>query len=220
MKKVITILTVVLLCAMMVLPAYAAEPGFVPSVTYKEVPEVESATMGETDVSNALVITSIKGAQDKTTDIDQDTRDALINAYTDLRKEKVELPLDHEYVVLEMVDISFTNQEHETELNKDDVTVTLKFDLGVSKDVKVSVLTYNDGKWTEIKSVVNNGDGTVTCVFDHFCPVVFSVPAAQYEGPTETGDNSQIMLWVFMMGAALAGIVVLSVLYFRKGNRA
>lgn len=226
MKRVITLLLVAMLCMAMVLPAYAAEPGFVPSVTYKDGPEIASAEVGGEDRSDCLVITSIKKAKEKTTDITQDARDLLLDVYTQLRKEKVKLPLEHEYVVLELLDISFKQSAcvekdhgHVEELDKEGTTITVKFELDVDKNMQLDVLTYTDGKWEKIKSVVNNGDGTVICEFEHFCPVAFCVPAAQYEGPTQTGDNAQIAMWLFLMAAALAGIVVLTILYFRGGNR-
>lgn len=226
MKRVITLLTVVVLCMLMVLPAYAAEPGFVPSVTYKDGPEVIDAKIDGADRSDCLVITSIKAAKEKSTDITQAGRDQLLDVYTKLRKETMKLPLDYGYVVLELLDITFKqtaciekNHGHMEELEKDGTSIVVNFKLDVAKETKLDVLTYTDGKWEKIKSVVNNGDGTVTCEFEHFCPVAFVVPADQYEGPTETGDNAQITLWIFLMAAALAGIVALSVLYFRNGNR-
>jgi len=225
MKRVITLLIVAVLCATMVLPAYAAEPGFVPSVTYKDGPEIEKALMGNEDRTDCLVITSIKAAKAKTTDITQAARDLLLDVYTELRKERMKLPLDHEYVVLELLDISFKQTAcierahgHMEELDKDGTSITVTFKLDVDTKMQLSVLTYTDGKWEQIKSVVNNGDGTVTCEFEHFCPVAFCVPAAQYEGPTQTGDDAQIGLWIFLMVAALVGIAVVSVMYLRSNK--
>ena len=41
MRKLICLMTVLLLCASLIMPAFAAEEeGFVPSITYKPVPEI------------------------------------------------------------------------------------------------------------------------------------------------------------------------------------
>ena len=41
--------------------------------------------------------------------------------------------------------------------------------------VEVAVFSYVDGEWIEAVSVTNNGDGTVTVVFEDICPVAFAV---------------------------------------------
>lgn len=97
-----------------------------------------------------------------------------------------------EYVIREMVDVSLRMSGcveqvhlHDEVLEIEETTISVDFDLGVAPDVKVVVLTYRDGKWSEVKKVTNNGDGTITCVFEHFCPVIFCVPAATLEQPPE-----------------------------------
>lgn len=100
---------------------------------------------------------------------------------------------DEEFVIREMVDVSLrrgdcveTTHYHEEVLEIQGVTISVDFDLGVGPDVEVVVLTYREGKWTQVEKVTNNGDGTVTCVFEHFCPVIFCVPASTLEPePTE-----------------------------------
>ena len=53
MKKLIMIVTMLALCISMVCPAFAAESGFVPSITYKGVPEVVTVK----DAPTTLVLT-------------------------------------------------------------------------------------------------------------------------------------------------------------------
>ena len=43
-----------------------------------------------------------------------------------------------------------------------------EFDLEVSHRL-------TDGKWESIESIKNNADGTLTCVFEDFCPVLVAV---------------------------------------------
>ena len=40
MKKIVCLLTVLLLCMSLVVPVFATETGFVPSITYKPYPEI------------------------------------------------------------------------------------------------------------------------------------------------------------------------------------
>lgn len=224
MKRVITWMMVAMLCMAMILPVFGAE--FVPSVTYKDGPEVQEGKLDGKNVGDCLVITSIKEAKEKSTDITQAARDLLLDVYKQLDKGAVKLPLEGKYVVLELVDISFKqtaciekNHGHKEKLDEFGVTLTLNLTLDVKKDVEVEVLTYSNGTWEPIESVVNNGDGTLTCVFEHLCPVAFCVPEAQYDGPDKTGDNSQMTLWIVMMLAALAGIVVLTVAYVHNTKK-
>ena len=97
-----------------------------------------------------------------------------------------------DYVVLQLVDISFQqaackdcDHMHDEALNLEGVEVSVIVDLGVSPDAEVKAVCFKNDKWNPVKSVVNNGDGTVTCVFDHFCPVAFCVEASEVELPQD-----------------------------------
>lgn len=182
MKKLITLAVVLVLCMAVVLPAAAA--GFVPSITYKGSPDVEEGVMDEKDVSNCVVVTSIQQAREKSTDITQEERDLLLEVYEKLNDGSMTLPIDGEYVIRELVDVSFEHddcrqkEDHDNKpakLKEEKVTLTLDFELGVEKDAKLAVMTYIEGQWTDIEGVENNGDGTVTCVFEDICPVAFAV---------------------------------------------
>lgn len=230
MRKMVCALLALLLCCSMVFPVFAAE-GFVPSISYKNAPDVEDAVLqggsGEKeDVAGCIVVSSIKDAKQKTTDIDQETRDLLLEVYDELEDGSVKLPVDNEkYVVRELVDVSFgktscvdAGHGHEEALEETDVTATVKFDLGVGKYTDVVVLAYVDGKWQQIKSVTNNGDGTVTCVFDRFCPVAFCVEATAVGESPKTGDQvASMTLWIVLLIVSAAAVVVL--LVFRKKKK-
>ena len=215
MKKLIVFVMAVVLCMSMVLPVCAAEQEFVPSITYKDGLVAIKATMNGEGVSDCIVVTSIKEAKEQTTDIYQDARDELLEVYAKLEDGSMKLPLEGEYVILELVDISFaksacvenTEHEHEAWLKEEGNTVTI--DLGhLSKGLDLVVLSYNDGQWTEIKNVTNNGDGTYTCEFEHFCAVAFCVEADALEEAPATGDSSNVLLWLGLMLAAGAALVV------------
>lgn len=222
MKKMICLLTALLLCCSLVMPAFAAESVFVPSITYKDGPEVKSAEMGDEDVEGCVVVTSILKAKNKSTDIYQEDRDLLLEVYDLIKKGEMELPVDKSYEVLELVDVSYKKTAcvevphlHEEELNKEEVTVIVDLEMRVSKNTEIKGFVYNEEteKWEELKSVKNNGDGTVTCEFDYFCPVMFCVERGSATETPKTGDaaGQNIGLWLGVMGvcaAALVGVMV------------
>lgn len=223
MKKIICLACVLMLCLSMSLTVFAATAEFVPSIAGKDGPGFSFAFMGEVNVGDCLVITSIKQAQDKSTDITQETRDKLLDVYAKLSDGSMTLPIDEDYVIRELVDVNYkyeacgTQDDHGDKLKKlndTDETLTVKFDLGISASTKVIVMTYKEGKWEDIKSVVNNGDGTVTCEFESLCPVAFAVKQSTTDvTPPQTGDQfGQFMpLWIsltVLSGAALAFLAV------------
>ena len=97
-------------------------------------------------------------------------------------------------------------------LEPEGVTLELTFDLGVKAGADVYAMTYKDSEWNPIVSCKNNGDGTVTCVFEKLCPVEFSVQTTS-EPPVQTGDTGNLSLWGLVALGALAAIVVLTVVY-------
>lgn len=266
MKKAICLFCVLAALLALSSPVFATSNGMVPSVTYKETPPVitvelkvpqevlESADISpelkemiESDdetfeqVDHCLVITSVIQAEEKKTDISQETRDVLLEVYESLsegamihlkdllNQMDVSAPIDEttptnggttpsdgetdpsdaeekkDYVVLQLVDISFQQLAckecghlHEEALELEDTEVSVVVDLGVSPDVAVKAVCYKNDKWNPVKSVVNNGDGTVTCVFEHFCPVAFCVEAAVEEQPPVEADNANLW-WVVLV---------------------
>ena len=94
------------------------------------------------------------------------------------------LPISGEYVIRDLVDISFLynncrlkadHNDKPVTLHEKDVFLQMTLDLGIEADAKLMVLVYVDGAWTEVKDVENNGNGTVTCLFEDICPVAFVV---------------------------------------------
>ena len=210
MRRLIGILAV-LLC--LVIPAMAAEGSFVPSIDYKDGPEIEDAEMDDEDVVSCLVITSIPEAREKTTNIHQEDRDKLLEVYEQLTGGEMVLPLEGEYVIRELVDVSFIipcdeQHTHEEQLAKDGVTLDITFDLGIAPDEAVIVMVYVDDQWVPVE-IVNNGDGTVTGHFEDICPVVFCVRGEL--PPAQTGDiaGQNLILWMVLMAVSLAAVVVL-----------
>lgn len=224
MKKVFSLAITLALCMSLTISAFAAENEFVPSITYKDGPSITSAEMDGADVSACLVVTTLKDAEEKNTDITQDERDTLQQVYEDLKNGTTTLPTDENYVIRELIDLSFKHNEcrevdehgqKDQKLKEDGITLTADFDLGISKDDEVMVFVYIDGEWKSIESVKNNGDGTITCVFEDICPVAFAVK--QQSMAPQTGDTQHTMLWT---GLTVASALALVALFLFRRKRA
>lgn len=229
MKKVLCLLISLVLCIGMVMPVLAAENSFVPSVTYKDGPGVTDATMNDEDVDDCVVVTTIEEAENKSTDISQDDRDLLLEVYEELKNGNMELPLEDGYVIRDLVDVSFEYEDcrkieehgHKDEkLKEEGVTLTVTFELGVGPYEDVVVVAYIDGQWVVIEDVTNNGDGTVTCVFEDICPVAFAVKEKSGANNPATGDQTgnQMVFFVGAMVLSAAGIVALLATKARKAR--
>lgn len=206
-----------------------AQMDFMASVSYKDGPGVEDAVMGGQGVEECVIVTSIAQAKDKSTDISQEDRDLLLEVYEQLQDGTMTLPLEGEYVIRDLVDVSFEYEDcreieehgHKDEnLAQEGVTLTVTFDMGVGAFEDVIVLVYVDGEWVRVESVKNNGDGTITCVFEDICPVAFVVEDKEpVQNPT-TGDaaGNQLVFIIALMCLSAVGIVALVVPKTRKSR--
>ena len=94
----------------------------------------------------------------------------------------------------------------------------LTFDLGVSSGETVVCMVYVNGEWIPVE-LVNNGDGTVTCLFSQICPVVFCV--RENAIPPQTGDTTtdSMIIWAVIMGSAIVALAVVLVIYRKKFSK-
>lgn len=239
MRKVISLIMALMLCFSVCGMAHAAEDDFVPSISYKPGPGLETSKDddGRTVIGTiideegeaidyvyedeeCLVITTIAEAlEDVPTGIPDDAEELLEYVYEELLADRMELPFENpdEMAIIHLVDASFLCDgaadytDHEGMLEPEGICLEMTFDLGVRADVPVTVMCYVDGKWVEVPTV-NNGDGTVTCVFEKICPIAFAVPTNAVQ-PPKTGDDAavELGLWVGLLLAstvALAGLVI------------
>lgn len=219
MRKVMCLLVAMVVCLTLACPVFAATDAFVPSISYKDGPEVVEAEQNEEDVTGCVVVTSLKEAKEKTTDIYQEDRDLLWEVYEKLSDGSMKLPIEsQDYVIRELVDVSFVKTNcvevshgHKEWLAQDETTIEVIFDIGIKAGVKLEVLAYINEEWVYVESVKNNGDGTVTCIFEDFCPVAFCVDAAV--APPKTGDTmgADVMQWFLLLIISFCTIVVLMV---------
>ena len=241
MRKVICLLVVLLLSVSMVLPVFAAERGFVPSITYKPDPELVAITGDDGEkyiglirdpngnvadyVSDGcLLITPVADIWDEEKNIQEEIKNLLQFVYDSLNDGSMEIPYEkHEaglepanMVIRDLFDIRWNCEEHRKLMEQEGYTLELIFDLGVVADAQIFTQVYDEeaDEWYPIVSTTNNGDGTVTCVFDRLCAVAFSMPMNPVApAPVEetTAVQPNVLPWVLALGAALlaaAGIIV------------
>ena len=223
MKKIICMTVALLMCLCAVTPAFASE-GFVPSISYKDHPHVSfPVTLVDNDGNEidkieegCLVVTSI-GEVDESKDIPEDARKELKEVYEKLKDGSMELPTDgkQDYVVRDLFDVSLICTDgHKEQLEQEGVYLEVTFDLKIGTDTDVVVKVFLDGEWVSVPKVTNNGDGTVTVLFEDICPVAFAVSEASHNPPAQTGDNSGIVMWVAIMTVTAAALVAM--LAFRR----
>lgn len=186
-------------------------------------------------LDGCLVVTPISEAT-TSTEIPEDSRDILLDVYGKLTDGTMNLPYDKfdanldpsTMVIRDLFDASwlcgegsgFTDHpDHPAILAVPGNTLTLTFNLGVGKYDTVYVMTYINGVWEPIVSTTNNGDGTVTCVFEDICPIAFSIGSAYTNPPAQTGDNSMIFLWAGLLAVATLALAALIVVPAIKKNR-
>ena len=77
---------------------------------------------------------------------------------------------------------------------------------GLKETDTIHVMSYKNNAWNPIAKVVNNGDGTITCTFDHLCPVAFVVDKSL----SDTGDifRTELLFWSVALIASAAALVV------------
>ena len=197
MKKIFSALVALLLCCAMVTSAFAGD--FTPSVSNKGAPDIVpvydqngnpqlgtlNGASGSVDSyveDDCLIVTSIANLADSD-EIPDSSAAMLLFVYNGLSSGEMQLPYDKmgyglsadNTAIRDLFDVTWMCGDHPEELNEPGTTLTLTFDLGIAPGTKVHALTYKNNEWNPIAKVINNGNGTVTCVFEHLCPVAFVV---------------------------------------------
>lgn len=235
MKKLIACLTALLICVSLAVPAAAVEADFVPSISVKPAPEIVPVTDPEGNTAIAyildadgniigyvnedcLVVTPVSEASSSDR-IPDDAEALLLDIYNKLSSGEMSLPYEEfggdldelNMIIRDLFDATWLCDDHPVTVAPEGVTVQITFDLGVEAGKNVYAMTYLNDDWNPVVSCVNNGDGTVTCTFEELCPIVFSVEGEP--SASQTGDLGNAPLWGLVALAALAAIVVLTVIY-------
>lgn len=240
MKRLFAIITVVMMCAALMVPAMAAQE-FMPSVTNKPAPVIvpvlgedgeyhigkivdqDGKVIGYVD-EGCLIVTPVSNV-DTSTEIPEPSRKVLKDVYGKLLDGSMTIPYEKhnanldssKMVIRDLFDATFVCTECPTKLEPEGVVLELIFDLNIEPGVDVYTMTYKNDQWDPIVSSVNNGDGTITATFEKLCPVEFSVSTAT-NPPSVTGDLGNPSLWAIVAVGSLAAIVVLTVIY-RAGSK-
>ncbi len=244
MKKMICVLIALVVCLSMAAPAFATESGFVPSITYKPSPEIipvqdengQEAIGVIRDTSGAvidyvdydcLVITPIAHVWEEDTEVPAEVEQLLVFVYEQLNVHDMEIPYDkHEaeldaanMVIRDLFDARWSCEEHKEMIEQEGVTFEITFDLGISPDVEVFAMTFDEEshEWSPVVKTVNNGDGTVTCTFEHLCAIEFSVPVMTAEEPVDSAHSVNLLPWIAALIAAAAAFFI--ILFAKKKKK-
>lgn len=242
MRKFIACLAVLMLCASMFLPVMAAEAEFTPSVTNKPAPEIVPVVDPDGNpavgvIYNAdgeiidyiyedcIVITPVSEAVTSER-IPDAAEKLLLDVYAKLTGGEMTIPYEkHDsalnssnMVIRDLFDVSFLCGEHPDMLAPKGVVIKIKFNLGVDAKTDVFAMSYKNDEWNAVVDTVNNGDGTVTCTFEDFCPVEFSVKT-KVTPPVQTGDQGNMGLWIALAVVAVCGIAALTVVYVKDSKK-
>ena len=221
MKKILSaVLALVMVCSLACV-AFAAGDTFVPSISYKGAPTIVKAQLVEGEkaedvTGECLVITPVAKAEEAKAQLPnemallQDVYAKLNDGTMKLPTEKLEEGLRPEEVVIrDLVDITLICKEdpsHTARLAKGGKLV-ITFEMkGLKETDAIHVMSYKNNEWSPISDVVNNGDGTITCTFDHLCPVAFIVDKSL----SDTGDifKTELLFWTVALVASAAALVV------------
>lgn len=235
MKRAVCLIIALLVCISMAGSVFAEE--FVPSISYKGAPEIVTVKDAEGKdaigivrdaagkvlsyvYSDCLLLTPVSSAANSTT-IPEASKTELLSVYAALTDGSMTLPYGSDVdadsmVIKDLFDLSWicTEHGHPEQIEPEGVTLELTFDMGVDKNANVVVMTYKNSAWGEIVKAENNGDGTVTCTFEHLCPVSVSVGnSADITPPAETSDTlgQELVMWTALMAVSAAAVVVLLV---------
>lgn len=238
MKKVLALFVAILIIGSLAISAFATENGFVPSITYKPNPEivpVEDKVGGESigvirDENGeiidyvdhgCLLITPIAHVWDDEIDVPEDVERLLTFVYEELNSNNMVVPYEKHganldpanMVIRDLFDARWSCEEHRAMIEKDGVVFEITFDLGVVADAQIYVMTYDEDtkEWSPIVNAVNNGDGTVTCTFEHLCAIEFSMPLVAATVPVDEAPSVNVMPWIVVLvlaAVAVVGIVI------------
>lgn len=238
--------TAFLLCLGLATPAFAE--GFVPSVGVKDAPTIVSAEIIGEDGSvlrevseDCLIVTSLNAilaGEEGVNDHHNGNFALLLEIYEKLKSGEMELPYEKfdadldpaNMVIRDLFDATLVCTEDTAPdcepgaeencaevIEPTGIRIRITFDLGVSADTTVYTMSYKNDEWGVIPTV-NNGDGTVTCTFEHLCPVAFSVREGSDSNSPNTGDPTNVTPWIVLLTVSAAGLVALLVFRRKRSN--
>lgn len=243
MRRMVSFLLILAFCLSLACPAFAAEENFVPSIAYKPEPEIVPVIDEEGNEALGVIldaegeiidyvepecldVTPIAHVWDKREDVPPEVEELLLFVYDGLNDDSIEISYDmfdaalnsDDMVIRDLFDARWYCEEHPEMVEPEGVTFEITFDLGIGPDIEIYVATYDEqtGMWEPVVKTVNNGDGTVTCTFEHLCAISFSIPMAAAGMTPSEASNSGVMLWIVILVLAAAALIGLLVVKNRK----
>ncbi len=243
MRKIVCLFIALVLCLSIAAPAFAADTGFVPSITYKPNPEIVPVKDEKGEDAAGVIrnekgeiidyvdhgcfrITPIAHVWDPEIEVPDYIEDLLVYVYEGLKDGS--LTIDYEefnknlnpadMVIRDLFDIRWYCDEHAALLKQEGNTLDIIFDLGVVADAEIFVATFDEASedWSPIVKTVNNGDGTVTCTFEHFCAISFSMPLTGTTAPVDVPQSNNLLLWIILLLLAVIVFVVVVIMKNKK----
>ena len=237
MKKLTCLLLALAVCLSIAAPVFATEnESFVPSITYKPSPEIvpveneegkevigvirnEEGEVVDYVDHGCLVVTPIAHVWDPEAEVPEEVERLLTFVYEELNEERMEIPYDKHnadldaanMVIRDLFDARWACEEHRIMIEEKGILFEITFDLGVSADTPIYAMTYDEEtkEWSPVVNTVNNGDGTVTCTFEHLCAIEFSMPVAAANAPIDDAPTMTIWPWILILVLAVAAIIVI-----------
>lgn len=236
MKRVFSVLLILVMSLTLACAAFAAETEFVPSIDVKPAPEFavdENGNIGyiigaDGEVlapieEGCLVITPVSELLNGEGNLTEAQKllvfvyNALVSGEMKIPAEKLNEKLSHdEMVVRDLFDLTWQCTDHPEMLEAEGVVLKLNFKTNLSAETEMFCMTYKNDEWNPIVSVVNNGDGTMTCTFGHLCPVAFMLGEDKNVPDTGISFNAEVMLWGAVMAVATSALVVAFVVRRKK----
>lgn len=187
---------------------------------------------------DCLLITPVSQAE-TSEKIPDDAEAMLLDVYNKLNNGSMTLPYEKynknldpaKMVIKDLFDVTWLcepqnvedgesfdeeHPDHPKMVEPKGITIRLTFKLNVEKNTNVYCMSYKNNAWNPVVSCVNNGDGTVTAVFEDFCPVSFSVGSGTIQPSKPTGDASTPVLWIILMSVSVVALGAVLVMSRRK----
>lgn len=243
MRKIICLFIALVMCLSIAVPALAADTGFVPSITYKPDPEIITVKDEKGEDAVAVIrndkgevvdyvdhgcfkITPIAHIWDEEIEVPEYIEKLLTSVYDGLNDGTLTINYDafksnlkaSDMVIRDLFDIRWYCDEHRALLEQEGNTLDIIFDLGVVSEAQIFVATFDENtkEWSPIVKTVNNGDGTVTCTFEHFCAVSFSMPLAGTVVPVDDAQPANLLPWIIILLLAVAVFVTVLIIKNKK----
>ncbi len=185
--------------------------------------------MYDNDGHGCLLITPIAHIWDPEEDVPEDVERLLTFVYEELNEGDMEIPYEkHEdldlkgkkMVIRDLFDARWVCEEHRYLIEQEGFYFEITFDLGIAADMPIYVMTYDEeaDDWFPIMKTVNNGDGTVTCNFEHLCAIEFSM-AMDADTPAEEIKESCPWWWWLLLVLVLVVVAIIIIIIVSKKRK-